>query len=196
MPLVQADRVRKAHRRPGGHDRGHGGARRRACTRCRRPSSTSGAIQCGFCTPGMIMNAYALLLARSRAGQGGDPQGDEGQPRAAAPATSRSSTRWSWPPRVIREQGPVARRRRPPRQAQADSLAYRRCGPGRRCGRERRRRTAVKTAGRARTHVDTLGLVDEDRLDVVERFGERHAVFRARARTASSTGRRRLWTTS
>jgi aerobic-type carbon monoxide dehydrogenase small subunit (CoxS/CutS family) len=25
-----------------------------------------GAVQCGFCTPGMIMNAYALLLKNPR----------------------------------------------------------------------------------------------------------------------------------
>ncbi len=31
------------------------------CTRCSRPSSTSGAVQCGFCTPGLIVTTHDLL---------------------------------------------------------------------------------------------------------------------------------------
>ena len=36
-------------------------ARAACCTRSRRPSSRQGAIQCGFCTPGMVLTAKALL---------------------------------------------------------------------------------------------------------------------------------------
>ena len=50
---------------PGAGPRGHhgGGTRRptRPCTRCSRPSSTSGAVQCGFCTPGLIVTTHDLL---------------------------------------------------------------------------------------------------------------------------------------
>ena len=28
---------------------------------CRRPSSTTGAVQCGFCTPGLVVATAALL---------------------------------------------------------------------------------------------------------------------------------------
>ena len=33
----------------------------RRCIRSNKPSSSYGAIQCGFCTPGMILAAAALL---------------------------------------------------------------------------------------------------------------------------------------
>lgn len=36
-----------------------------------------GALQCGFCTPGMIMNAYGLLLARKRLSRGEIVEGME-----------------------------------------------------------------------------------------------------------------------
>ena len=31
------------------------------CIRCRKSISESGAIQCGFCTPGIVMEIYGLL---------------------------------------------------------------------------------------------------------------------------------------
>ena len=40
------------------------GRRRRRCTRCRRRSGSDHGLQCGYCTPGMIM-AAADLLARN-----------------------------------------------------------------------------------------------------------------------------------
>ena len=54
-------------RRPGADRRGHhdrGAARhrrRRTCTRCRRPGSTATSPQCGYCQPGQIMAAVALV---------------------------------------------------------------------------------------------------------------------------------------
>ncbi|MGB5293857.1 MAG: (2Fe-2S)-binding protein [Thermoanaerobaculia bacterium] len=36
-----------------------------------------GALQCGFCTPGMIMNAYGLLLAKKRPSRGEIVEGME-----------------------------------------------------------------------------------------------------------------------
>ncbi len=36
-----------------------------------------GALQCGFCTPGMIMNAYGLLLANKRPSRGEIVEGME-----------------------------------------------------------------------------------------------------------------------
>ena len=39
-----------------------------------------GGFQCGFCTPGMIMNAYALLLKNPQAHAGGDRRGHGRQP--------------------------------------------------------------------------------------------------------------------
>ena len=32
-----------------------------SCTRCRKRSGTSTALQCGFCTPGMIMTSKQIL---------------------------------------------------------------------------------------------------------------------------------------
>ena len=38
-----------------------------ACTRCSRRSSRTTRFQCGYCTPGMILGAYALLLKKPTA---------------------------------------------------------------------------------------------------------------------------------
>ena len=47
-----------------GHDdRGHGRSRRRRCIRCRRRSSECHGLQCGFCTPGMVMSAVRARAA-------------------------------------------------------------------------------------------------------------------------------------
>ena len=42
------------------HHRGPGHARQR-CIRCRRPSSKHDGYQCGYCTPGQICSAVAVL---------------------------------------------------------------------------------------------------------------------------------------
>ena len=47
------------------HDRRASRVRTASCTRCRRPSSTELGPQCGFCTPGQVMAAVALLKAQS-----------------------------------------------------------------------------------------------------------------------------------
>ena len=58
-----------------------------------------GAAQCGFCIPGQLMSAHALLAAATRTPRA--PRSRRGWPAtsAAAPATSRSSRR-SWRPRT------------------------------------------------------------------------------------------------
>ena len=48
---------------PRDHDRGGPRRRRRRWRRCRRRSSSEGGVQCGFCTPGMLISATALLAA-------------------------------------------------------------------------------------------------------------------------------------
>ena len=64
-------------------------------TRCRTRSSTAGAVQCGFCTPGLVV-AAADLLEREPA-----PRATARSARrspatsAAAPGTRRSSTRYA-----------------------------------------------------------------------------------------------------
>ena len=37
-------------------------------------------LQCGFCTPGMLMTSYAFLAEEPEAQRGRDPLGDLGQP--------------------------------------------------------------------------------------------------------------------
>ena len=40
--------------------------RRRSCIRCRRPSASIHGLQCGFCTPGMVMSAVDLVRRQRR----------------------------------------------------------------------------------------------------------------------------------
>ena len=51
---------RPGQRGRGNHHRG-AGRQRRACTPCRPPFKEHHGLQCGFCTPGMIMSAVDLL---------------------------------------------------------------------------------------------------------------------------------------
>ena len=49
------------------------------------------ALQCGFCTPGMVMAAVSLIEQRRGDGRGGDPRRRSRATSAAAPATTTSS---------------------------------------------------------------------------------------------------------
>ena len=85
-------RWRTAATTAGAHDRGPG--RPRTCRRCSALSSPSGAFQCGFCTPAMLVAAHALLPRNPRPTK---PRSAAPYPAtsAAAPATQASSTRCS-----------------------------------------------------------------------------------------------------
>ena len=61
-PTLLVHPARRAGRRQ--RDRDGRGPRRRAA--CSRRSSTEDAFQCGFCTPGQLMSATALLAAEPR----------------------------------------------------------------------------------------------------------------------------------
>ena len=50
------------------------------CTPCRRAFHEPHALQCGFCTPGMIMAAVDLLEENPDPSEHGDPRGAGGQP--------------------------------------------------------------------------------------------------------------------
>ena len=58
-----------------------------------------GAVQCGFCMPGMVISAKSLLDAESRAYRWQMQSRRFATTSAAAPATPRSSGRFSWPRR-------------------------------------------------------------------------------------------------
>ncbi len=56
------------------------------------------ALQCGFCTPGMLMTARALLDENPEPDRAGDPHRDLRRASAAARATRTSSARSAGPP--------------------------------------------------------------------------------------------------
>ena len=56
-------------------------------------------LQCGFCTPGMMLTSVALLEREPEPDRGGDPLGDLRATSAAAPATRTSSRPCSTRPR-------------------------------------------------------------------------------------------------
>ena len=55
------------------------------------------ALQCGFCTPGMLMTARALLDENPDPDGAGDPHGDLGRASAAAPGYKNivGAVRWA-----------------------------------------------------------------------------------------------------
>ena len=72
-----------------------------SCTRSSRRSSTCGALQCGYCTPGMIMSAVGLL----RRQPGRRPA------RRSSPGMNGNICRCGTYPRIV-----AGRRDRPPRR--------------------------------------------------------------------------------
>jgi carbon-monoxide dehydrogenase small subunit len=86
--------------RRGHHDRGVGAGRTR-CTRCRRPFNKHHGLQCGFCTPGMIMAGIDMVNRYQAEGRDADQARSATSWRAisaAAPATTTSSTPSRTPP--------------------------------------------------------------------------------------------------
>ena len=81
------------------HRRG-AGRRRASCDPVQEAFVEAGAVQCGFCTPGLIVAAHDLLRPQP------EPDATRRSARrwpatcAAAPATRRSSTRSGWRPRA------------------------------------------------------------------------------------------------
>ena len=64
---LRVPRARRAGRRPRGDD-GRGARRRRAsCIRVQQAFVEAGAVQCGFCTPGLVVATADLLRAHARA---------------------------------------------------------------------------------------------------------------------------------
>ena len=72
--LLVSARARRGQVRD--HHRGPGGAT--ACTRCSRPGSSSNVPQCGYCQPGQIMSAAALLAVNAAAERRRDRRRDGG----------------------------------------------------------------------------------------------------------------------
>ena len=64
-----------------------------SCIRCRRRFADLGAAQCGYCTPGMLLTAKALLEREAEADARARSTRRSRASSAAAPATSRSSRR-------------------------------------------------------------------------------------------------------
>ena len=62
-------------------------------TRCSRRSSSTARFQCGYCTPGMLMNAYALLLKNPKPSRARRSRRAWRTTSAAAAPTSGSSPR-------------------------------------------------------------------------------------------------------
>ena len=56
----------------------------------------AGAVQCGFCTPGLVVATAELLERAPRPERGRDPRGALGQPLPLHRATRRSSTPSGW----------------------------------------------------------------------------------------------------
>ena len=77
-----------------------------SCIRCRRPSGTKHGLQCGYCTPGMIM-AAADLLARNSATRPRRTSARRWRATCAAARATRTSSRpcWPWPPGASRGGG-------------------------------------------------------------------------------------------
>ena len=74
------------------------GAPTASSTRCRRPSRAHHALQCGFCTPGFLMLATALLRENPEPDRRRRSATRWRRTSAAARATSRSSRRCAPPP--------------------------------------------------------------------------------------------------
>ena len=69
--LVVPHARRRSRRRRRHHDRRPGG--RRTARPLQQAFVANGAVQCGFCIPGMIMSAKYLLMTNPAADRGGDP---------------------------------------------------------------------------------------------------------------------------
>ena len=71
---------------------------RRRCTRCRQAFKECHGLQCGFCTPGMVMSAVDLVQRHPHPTEQADPRASSTATSAAAPATTTSSRRCSRAP--------------------------------------------------------------------------------------------------
>ena len=100
------------------------------------------ALQCGFCTPGMIMQSVDLLNDNPDPERGRDPASGSRATCAAAPATTTSSRRCRTPPRVTWTPPRTGRRRRTPkpRQWRYEMTATQDAPAAMEIGRDRRRK--------------------------------------------------------